>query len=93
MRAETKGVLTLRDSRERFWRNAAVYTLISAGGTLGTFALAYRLSTQETASTLRSWLSYHAEIPFFFNVASNAGDSAITFLAASRRAYKKKSSA
>jgi hypothetical protein len=64
-------VLVWRRSREHFLRSAAAYTLISAGGTLALYGLAYRLAPR-TAPTFAGWLTYHANIPFFFNVANDA---------------------
>src|SRR5262249_25617794 len=65
-------VLLWRHHRERYWRNAAIYTLISAGGVLAAYALAYGLAPRErTAANLTGWLTFHANIPFSFNILSD----------------------
>jgi hypothetical protein len=65
--------LIWRRSRERFWREAVAYTLISAGGTLALYAMAFRLATRRAAPTFVSWLTFHAKVPFSFDALGNAG--------------------
>jgi hypothetical protein len=64
--------LLWRRSRERFWRDAAIYTLVSAGGTLAVYAAAFRLAVHR-APTFAGWLTFHAKMPFSFDAARNAG--------------------
>lgn len=64
--------LLWRRSRDRFWRDAAVYTLVSAGGTLALYAAAFRLAVHR-APTLAAWLTFHAKVPFSFDAARNTG--------------------
>jgi hypothetical protein len=66
-------VLLWQRSRERFWRDAAVYTILTAGGTLALYALAYRLVRPLPAPSFTAWLTFHADIPFSFAAARNAG--------------------
>src|ERR1017187_1870923 len=64
--------LLWRRSRERFWRDAAIYTLVSAGGTLAVYAAAFRLAVHR-APTFAGWLTFHAKMPFSFDAARNTG--------------------
>ena len=64
--------LIWRRSRERFWHDAALYTLISAVGTLAIYAVAFRLSTAREASTLLGWLTFHADLPFSFSLVNSS---------------------
>jgi len=66
-------LLLWRRSRERFWRDAAVYTLLTAGGTLGLYALAYRLARPLPAPSFVAWITFHADIPFSFAALRNTG--------------------
>jgi hypothetical protein len=59
--------LLWRRSRRDFGKNALVYSAISAGGALSTYALAYRLASRLQARTFGSWLTYHSAIPFVFH--------------------------
>jgi hypothetical protein len=65
--------LLWRQSRERFWRDATIYTAISAGGGLLAYAVAHRLApAEQTAPSLLGWLTFHADVPFSFQVLDNA---------------------
>jgi len=70
--------LIWRRSRENFWRDAALYTLISAGGTLTVYALAYKLAPHypgtgfSSGATFVGWLTFHASIPFAWHAADDA---------------------
>jgi hypothetical protein len=61
-----------KHSRERWLRNAAVYTIFSAGVTLAVYSWAYRSIPNPEAPTFAGWVTHHAKVPFFFNAASNA---------------------
>jgi hypothetical protein len=69
--------LIWRRSREHFWRDAAIYTLITAGGTLAIYTAAFHLSTARETPTFLDWVMFHRDIsqvdlPFNFNVADDA---------------------
>ena len=59
--------LLWRRSRPDFRRSAVIYTMISAGGALSAYALAYGLASRVQARTFASWLTYHSGIPFVFH--------------------------
>jgi hypothetical protein len=64
--------LVLLWGRKRFARDASIYTVVTGGGTLASYALAYRLAPRElTAPTLAGWLTFHAQIPFSFRLLEN----------------------
>lgn len=64
--------LIWRRSREHFWRDAALYTLISAGGTLAIYAIAFRLTTVREAPTFLGWVTFHADLPFSFSLVRSS---------------------
>lgn len=66
-------VLLWRRSRERFWREALIYTAIAGGGTLVLYAAAFHLTPARPAPTFHDWLTYHADIPFSFTLSRNTG--------------------
>src|SRR5215471_18113806 len=59
--------LLWRRSRPDFRRSAVMYTVISAGGALSAYALAYRFASRLQAQTFGSWLIYHSGVPFVFH--------------------------
>jgi hypothetical protein len=68
--------LIWRRSRERFWREAGIYTLICAVSVLTLYAAAYRwfnMYHRPEAPTLVGWLTFHAQVPFSFSLWSGAG--------------------
>jgi hypothetical protein len=65
--------LLWRHYRERFWRAALAYTVISAGLTLALYRVAYSLATQKPPVTFTGWLTFHAQVPFSFNASAAAG--------------------
>jgi hypothetical protein len=62
-----------RRSRERFARDAILYTAICAGGTLAIYFAAYRLTLHLEAPGFRNWLTYHSAVPFFFHPWKSVG--------------------
>lgn len=62
-----------RRSHERFLRDAVLYTAISAGGTLAIYRLAFSLALHPEARDFGSWLTFHAQVPFFFHPARSLG--------------------
>ena len=65
-------VLLWRRSKERFWRDAALYTLVVAGSTVAVYAIAFRLSLDREAPRFIDWISFHADVPFSFKAGRNA---------------------
>lgn len=67
-------VLLWRRNKDRFWRAALIYTVISGGLTLAAYGAAYHFASHRAAVTsFAGWLTYHAEVPFVFNPISGAG--------------------
>jgi hypothetical protein len=65
--------LLWRRSGKRFWRDAALYTLIAAGGTLALYGAGWGVARPRPAPTFFAWITYHSAIPFSFDVLRNAG--------------------
>ena len=62
-------------ARDRFWREAAIYTAVTIGATLAIYRAAFALVPDPEAPTFAGWLTFHAKVPFFFKLVSNAGYS------------------
>ena len=63
--------LLWRHHRERFWRAALAYTAASAGLTLALYRVAYSLATEKPPVTFAGWLTFHAQVPFTFDLAAS----------------------
>lgn len=64
--------LLWRHHRERFWKAALAYTATSAGLTLVLYRVAYSLVTAKPQVTFAGWLTFHAQVPFSFDLAASA---------------------